>query len=186
MAAELRLPDVVAKLYELLEPLDKSTRGKAIRSVLALFDDDVSSVSVGISDSAPVTNSRFPLGKRAHAWAKRNSVTDEMLEQCFHFESGNVEMLTSPPGANKREQTINAYLLVGLEAFLATDDPRFADGAAVAACRKHGCYDAGNHAQTRSLFGNRVSGSKESGFILTTPGLDQAAALVKSIAMTNQ
>jgi hypothetical protein len=107
-------------------------------------------------------------------------LTDELLERVFHFD-GQCELIAAPPGTNKREQTINAYVLIGVQHLLQSDDSKFSDAAAVALCKRLGCYDQANHALTRTKFGNRLTGSKDSGYTLTVPGLDQAATLIKTI-----
>ncbi len=186
-----RLPDIVSKLHDILEPLGAPIRARAIRSVLAMFEDDpvgheqTTTTLLGTAPprDTPRTNSKFAFGKRAQAWLKKNSLTDEMLEQVYHLENGGKpELFANIPGASKREQTLNAYMLTAALAFLSTDELRFADADAVALCKKEGCHDVAIHAQTRSSLSNRVSGSKESGYVLTAPGQDAAAALIKSIA----
>jgi hypothetical protein len=113
-------------------------------------------------------------------WIRKHGLTDELLEKAFHFD-GNGELIATPPGNNKREQTINAYVLLGAQHLLQNDDPRFTEAAAVALCKRFGCYDTANHALTRSKFGNKIQGSKDSGYSLTAPGLDQAAVLIRGL-----
>lgn len=187
-----RLPDIAAKIYDLLEPLDAPTRTKVLQGVLGLLGDPA--VSEGsptpgaantISGFGPQASSRHVTGAKAQAWMRKHALTDELLERVFDFD-GQCELIASPPGTNKREQTINAYVLIGVQHFLQSDDSKFSDAAAVALCKRLGCYDQANHALTRSRFGNRLSGSKDSGYALTVPGLDQAAALVKTIASAGE
>jgi hypothetical protein len=189
-----RLPDVVAKLYDVLEPLEPSMRAKAIRTVGTMFDDEQTlSVSrekdtghlpmPGAASESSPSGLRFAAGKRAQAWLRKNGLTEEFLERVFHVVDGKPQLIATIPGTKKREQTVNAYLLVAVQSFLATDELRFSDGDAVALCKRVGCYDKANHAVTRGTFGNRFSGSKETGYVLTTPGLEQAANLIKAMAI---
>jgi hypothetical protein len=183
----VRLTDVVAKLYDLLEPLDQAGRARAIRSAMVLLDGDTdlsSAESESPSTSSPTAagQTQFASGRRAQAWLRTAGLTDAMLGSVFHVENGQPELIASPPGKQKREQSINCYLLAGARNFLATDEPRFADVEAVAECKRTGCYDMANHANTRTKFGNRISGSKSGGYVLTSPGLDQVAAVIREIA----
>jgi hypothetical protein len=110
---------------------------------------------------------------------RKYGVTVEQLERVFHLD-GQFDVIATPPGSTKREQTINAYLLIGAQHLLQTDDSKFTESDALALCKQAGCHDSANHAQTRSKFGNRIAGTKD-GYSLTTPGLEQVAALVKAL-----
>jgi len=184
----VRLPDIAAKIYDLLDPLESSDRTKVLQGVLGLLGASAVSESPITPAGAPSPSglgssaiSRRVSGPKAQAWLRKHLVTDEQLERVFHFD-GKVELIATPPGGNKREQTVNAYILLGLQHLLQDDEPKFSEEAAVDLCKRLGCYDSPNHAQTRTKFGNRVTGSKASGFTLTVPGLDEAANLVKTFA----
>ena len=71
----------------------------------------------------------------------------------------------------------------GARGLLATDDSRFTEAEAVALCKKRGCYDKANHSITRGMFGNRISGSKDGGYVLTNPGHEDVAKVVKSMCL---
>lgn len=182
-----RLPDVVAKIYDLLEPLEAADRARVLQSVSGLLGDvPITSgtgtpTSMASGSSSTASPSGHARGAKAQAWMRKHALTDQQLETVFHFD-GTGELIASPPGSTKREQTINAYLLLGAQELLANDEARFTEAAAVALCKRLGCHDNANHALTRSKFGNKVTGSKESGFALTVPGLDAAAAAIKQLA----
>lgn len=182
-----RLPEVAAKIYDLMEPLDAADRSRVLQGVLGLLGEE--SITSGVGAPTPMASggssaaspSGHARGAKAQAWLRKHALTDQQLETIFHFD-GNVELIAIPPGSTKREQTINAYLLLGAQELLANDEPRFTETNAVALCKRLGCYDGANHALTRSKFGNRITGSKESGYALTVPGLDAAAAAIKQLA----
>lgn len=184
----VRLPDITAKIYDLLEPLDALTRSKVLQAALALLGEhtvlEASPVPPGAAlptGGASVASSRHVSGPKAQAWIRKHGLTDAQLEQVFHFDNDQVEMIAIPPGETNREKTINAYILIGAQHLLLQDEAKFTEGNAVAACKNLGCHDSANHAQTRSKFGNKISGSKDGGYVLTVPGLDQAAALIKEL-----
>lgn len=128
--------------------------------------------------------SKFAKGKKAQAWLRRNGITDDMLDQVFHVESddGKPVLFATVPGTGKKAQTINCYLLMAAQNFLTTDELKVTEAEVMAVAKAGGYYDRANHSVTRGSLGNRFSGNKDSGFILTTPGQDAAAALIKSIA----
>ena len=179
----VRLPDVVAKIYDLLDPLDASERARVLQSVLGLLGD--STVPLAAPLGAPLANENSTgghgriKGTKALQWMKKHGVTTDQLERVFHLD-GQFDVIATPPGSTKREQTINAYLLVGAQHLLQTDDSKFTESDAVALCKQTGCHDSANHALTRSKFGNRIAGTKDS-YSLTTPGLDQVAGLIKTL-----
>lgn len=183
-----RLPEIVGQIYELLLPLDAQTQVRVLKSALGLLGEaseealQILSLSKRRTGSGAETDdaSGLPFGPKAKAWARRHGLTDGMLENAFHFDS-NFELIAKPPGKNNREKTINAYILIGVQHFLQSDDTKFNEAAAVAICKRFGCHDATNHAQTRGKFGNKIQGSKDSGYTLTVPGLDHAAAIIKAI-----
>lgn len=182
-----RVPEVAAKVYELLEPFEAVDRSRVLQGVLALFGDETASgagtavTSVANGGSSTASPGGHAKGPRAQAWLRKHALTDGQLETVFHFD-GSAELIAAPPGSTKREQTINAYLLLGAQELLANDEAKFTEAAAVALCKKLGCHDNANHALTRTKFGNKITGSKESGYALTVPGLDAAAAAIKQLA----
>lgn len=180
------LPEVVARVFSLLEPLGPEARARVIASVLSLFGEELVLAGGGRRDAGghrpgALSNTEgddVPVGKRAALWMSRHAVSAEALQELFHFSDGGVELIGHVPGKTRREQTIAAYLLVGVRELLRNDEPRFTEEQAVAVCKRAGCYDRPNHSVTRSQFGSRVAGSKDSGYSLTNPGLDAAAALI--------
>ena len=122
----------------------------------------------------------YNLGPKAKNWMRRYNVPDEALERVFNME-GQFEVIALVNGATKRESAVNCYLLCGIRNLLGNDEARFSDAEAVALCKEQDFYDMANHAHTRSTFGNRITGTKESGYMLPAPGLEASANLVKTL-----
>ncbi len=123
------------------------------------------------------------MSKRAATWVKKHALTQEELDAVFHIKEDGAEIAAGAmPGKSKKDQSINAYVIVGAAAFLATGEAKFTDAAARETCTRYGCFDSGNHTKSLADRGNVFSGTKEKGWELTNPGLDRAAALVKEIA----
>jgi len=186
------LPDIAGKIYNILEPLDATTRTKVVQGALALLGEPSGGEALqsrapgsANADIRSHTSSSHVSGTKAQAWMRKHGLTDELLERVFDFND-QVELIGMSPGKNNREKTINAYVLLGAQHFLQNDDSHFSETAGVTVCKRLGCYDSANHAQTRTKFGNRFTGTKDSGYTLTVPGLDQAAALIKAVASGDQ
>ena len=64
---------------------------------------------------------------------------------------------------------------------VATGDSAFDDKSARALCKGSGCYSDANHSVYIKAKGNKLTGSKDSGWKLTAPGLKFGAELVKQI-----
>lgn len=179
------VPSVAVKVFELLEPLDPDVRQRVVIGALAMLGDTPPGLRA-FAGSGPGQDGDTvaDFGSKANRWLKRHNLTLEQLEHAFHFgDDGAVEVLEGTvPGDGMKGQSTTAYLLLGVRHLLADDEPKFTDGDAVALCKRLGCHDSSNHAATRRDLGNRVTGSKKDGFTLTTPGLREAAEIVKKMA----
>lgn len=181
---DINIPKIAAAVFDLLDPLEPDDRQRVIRGVLAMLGDPV----LGGASAGGVYAQDDPvdiggLGPRASKWLQKFSISAEQLEHVFHFDGGSVDLLDiEVPGNSKRQKTINSYLLVGAKQFIATDEPKFDDKSAVEYCKRNGCHDAPNHAVARNALGNRVSGSKTTGYSLSVPGLKEAADVIKQAA----
>lgn len=180
------LAGITTQVYALLSPLDPDGRARVIAACLALFGDPVPAGVGSRSNLSHVGEESLPehVGAKARRWIRQFDLTADDLEQVFHFtDTGSVELIaTEIPGATKKEQSANAYLLCGAASFLATDEPKIDNSVAVQFAKHVGCYDKNNHTANRNSLGNRISGSIESGFLLPAPGLKAAALLVKGMA----
>lgn len=121
----------------------------------------------------------------AQRWAQQNGVAQDELDQVFHIEGEEAEVIAATvPGSTKTKKTLNVYVLVGLAKLLSTGSSNFDDETARKACDTLGCYDAANHSNTLKNKSNTFSGSKDKGWKLTAPGLAHGAALIKEITKT--
>lgn len=123
------------------------------------------------------------IAPKAASWLRKNHITREHLDQIFSIEDNTFDVIAAKmPGKSKRQQTIEAYLICGIKAFLQAGEPNFTDKEGRQLSQKIGCYDRPNHYNYIKAFGNRIGGSKDSGWKLTNPGLTDAAQLIKQIA----
>lgn len=179
--------DIAGKVLKLIKPLSSEERKRVIQAALVLLGETPvvapPNSPSGEADAPPAGPSaekfKFP---KANSWVMQNSITRAELDNVFHIGEGAADIIGAIPGANKRVQTINVYILIGLAQLLVSGDPSFTDEAARAACQAAGCFDRSNHATILSSGrGSDITGSKEKGWTLTAPGLKRAAALVKEM-----
>ena len=171
--------DIVGKIVDLLTPLSSEERRRVISASLTLLGETKNEdPPIEDEDDETVTTS----GK-AKTWQKQNGITPKQLNEVFHHDNGKVDVIVGEmPGKNKKEKTLNAYVLAGIAQMMISGEPKFTDKDARALCSSAGCYDSPNHASTLKSKGNWFTGTKEKGWALTAPGLKHAASLVKNLA----
>jgi hypothetical protein len=185
-----KIAAVVGRIVEELEGLTTEERKRAIAGSLAILGE--SALQSFAPSREHVDKGADEAGEHAqheHAthvsppgmsWIKKNHITQEQVEEIFHIEDGKVTLILGEAiGKSKRQQTINTYILTGAAAMLATGIADFTDDVGRQNCIIIGCYDAPNHGKYIKEFGNKITGSKTSGWKLTAPGLTAAAALLK-------
>jgi hypothetical protein len=181
------LKTLVSGLYDLLEPAEPADRKKAIKAAMTMLGDDASvadqkpgkgaSASAGDDDDDD-DNAEF--NAKARTWMSRNKVTAEEIAHVFHVDGETVDVIVDTvPGKNQKAQAVNAYMLTGIAEFLKTGESKFTDKVARETCKKLGCFAETNHATHMKKPGNVLSGSKESGWSVTGPGMKTAAELIK-------
>ena len=175
--------DVATKIVDLLAPLESEERRRAVRAALTLVGETQDAAQSGTQVEDPGSEGQPKnLQLRVRTWMRQYGIEWSQLEQLFHIENGNVEVIASQsPGKSSKEQTLNAYVLEGLGRFIATGDSGFDDKSARQLCEQSGCYNSANHAVYMKNKGNKFTGSKEQGWKLTAPGLAHGAALVKEL-----
>jgi hypothetical protein len=178
-----KITETTTKIVELLEPFDAQERQRIVRASLTLLGDaTISPASGDIQTSSEPTAEEANVSNQAKIWMKQNHVSSDELELVFHMTDGKADVIVSEiPGKDGKAKTINAYMLKGLANFLTSGTPKFDDKSARFLCNRYGCYSAANHAVYIKGVGNKVTGSKDSGWTLTSPGLKYAAELVKGL-----
>lgn len=174
-----KITEITSQIVELLEPFDSKERQRIVQASLTLLGDTLTSPrpeSLTNADAIEASN----VSSQAKIWMKQNQVSDEELQLVFHIADGKADVIASDiPGKDQKAKSINAYMLQGLANFLISGIPKFDDKAARALCIKYGCYSSANHSVYIKAVGNKLAGSKELGWTVTSPGLKFAAELVK-------
>jgi hypothetical protein len=113
---------------------------------------------------------------------KKHDISEEELDQVFHFGEDGSFVIHDVPGKSSREKTLATYALTGVGTFLTTNQRAFDDSTARGFCETIGCYDRTNHSKHLKEKHPEFTGDKSKGYSLTNPGLKRGAALVKELA----
>ena len=177
------IPSVATSLYTLLQPLQSEDRKRVIKAALTMLGDDAALGDAGkvVHKEIEQHQSDSTLPVKVTAWMKKYDITEEQLGHVFHLGSNHEVIAAEAPGSSSKQQTINAYVLTGISAFLSTGEVSFEDESARKVCKAMGCFNVGNHSAYMRDKGNVLGGSKEAGWTLTGPGLKSGADLIKGL-----
>jgi hypothetical protein len=118
----------------------------------------------------------------AQKWLRRNDLTPAELSRFFSLGVDEIELVAkSVPGKTKKERMHNVLLLTGVAAYLGGGVERVADDRFREACNHYNAYDQANFAAYMKDFAAEASGSKTTGYSLTTRGLAGATDLLKQM-----
>lgn len=180
------LPAVTGELYKILEPLEPEIRDRAVKAVLVMLGGNLKVATQEENSRLDVFDEHGDgqsMAPKVKLWMRNHNIMREQVDQVFHLDSGVWEVLRAEaPGKNGKEQTINAYVLTGIAAFLQTGETKFDDKTAREVCKAMGCFSESNHAYYLKGRGNVLGGTKDAGWMLTGPGLKLGADLIKIVA----
>lgn len=166
------ITQAVADVVDALTEFSPEERRRIVQASLTLLGD----ASVPLDDKVEGGNGDGGLPAKARIWMKQYGLTAEQTSEVFHPGENGMDIIASIPGASRREQVRNAYILSGIARLLTDGETRFDDKAARQLCEKGGFFDHTNH--SKYMKGSEFTGSKQKGWVLTTPGLKHGAALV--------
>ena len=75
---------------------------------------------------------QFPA--KARNWVQQHGLTVEQINQVFHFGDEGPKIIAHIPGATRKEQVRNAYILCGIGRLLTNGETRFEDTIARGIC----------------------------------------------------
>jgi hypothetical protein len=175
------ITEAATTIVGLLTPFNSEERQRAVHAAMTLLGEIGTSLSSSKAPDGDVDVKSLP--SRAQAWLRQHGLSREQLDHVFQIENGIVELVAAAvPGKTNKERTLNVYVLTGVARLLATGDSSFDDKTSRTACKDLGCFNETNHSSYMKDKGNRIAGSKETGWKLTAPGLAHGAALIKEVA----
>jgi hypothetical protein len=174
----------LVKLIEVLEPMSSEERRRNINAALTYFGDaglETPAKGGVLQPPADVSDGgHFPPAVTARM--KQHGISADHAAHVFEFRDGEPFRVLAVPGKGKKPQTLAMYHLVGLGTYLETGKRDFTDATARDYCKSYGCYDSPNHATYLDEKHPAFTGDKNSGWMLTVPGIKVAAAIVKEVA----
>jgi hypothetical protein len=170
------ITQAVAQVVDELTDFSPEERRRIVQASLTLLGDATSPLGDGVADK----NEGHGFPPKAHMWMKQYGLTAEQMSQVFHPGENGMEIIAQIPGANRREQVRNAYVLLGIAQMLTQGETKFDDKSARQLCESRGFFDGTNH--MKYMKGSEFIGSKEKGWVLTTPGLKHGASLVTELS----
>ena len=177
-----KITEIVGEIVDMLNPLSSEERQRVISASLVLLGETMVKDINGDKDKDNSSEDSDGLPDRARTWIKQNNLSFDNIQQSFYVTKEQVDVIVADmPGKNKKEKTINAYVLSGIAKLLLSGDTNFNDKSARALCESSGCYDSANHAVYLKGKGNEFTGTKAKGWTLTAPGLKRGAMLIKEL-----
>jgi hypothetical protein len=170
------ITQAVVQVVDELTDFSPEERRRIVQASLTLLGDAPAPLDGRIADK----NGDHGFPAKANMWMKQYGLTAEQMSQVFHPGKNGMEIIAQIPGASRREQVRNAYVLSGIAQMLTYGETKFDDKAARQLCENRGFFDGTNH--MKYMKGVEFIGSKEKGWVLTTPGLKYGAALVIELA----
>jgi hypothetical protein len=154
-----------------------------IRKAMGPNDDSINhETTEDKDDESDDLDEISPVAKK---WMIRNGLDAKSLSIVYSLGVGEIDLVAKTvPGKSKREKMHSVFLLQGIAAYLSNGAPRFTHEQMKETCLHYDAFDATNFASNfKSLLGD-VSGSKDTGYVLTARGLANATELIKT--MTQQ
>jgi len=170
------ITQAVSNVVEQLTDFSSEERRRIVQASLTLLGD--AATTLDEKNDAGKDSDEF--SAKARAWMRQYELAPELIGQVFHPDENGMEIIATIPGATRREQVRNAYVLSGIAQLLSKGETRFDDKVARLRCERGGFLDRTNH--MKYMKGSEFTGSKEKGWILTTPGLKQGALLVAQMS----
>jgi hypothetical protein len=171
------LTDAVSKIVHELTDFSSEDRHRIVAASMTLLGEvptKLASEGAGGEEASRDQRAQFPA--KARNWIQQHGLTTEQIEQVFHFDDSGAQIIAHVPGATKKEQVRNAYVLCGIARLLVSGESRFEDQAARVVCESGGFFDASNHMKAMKC--SEFTGSRERGWVLTAPGMNLGASLI--------
>jgi hypothetical protein len=118
----------------------------------------------------------------AQKWMKRSGLTSSQLSALFSLGLEEIDLIAkSVPGKNKAERVRSVVLLLGIAGYLSSGVARVADDRLREACGHYKAYDVTNFTKHMKGIASQASGTRETGYTLTSRGLEAATDLIRQI-----
>ena len=159
------------------KPTGRSVNANKPRSLPAEEENDEVDVENANDDSSEF----LAIGPKAKRWLENADLPRAKLETLFERVGKEVHLIAPKMAqGTQTKRTQAVYLLEGVRAFLQSDVPTINNDTARKLCQDYSCYNKGNHNTFVNGLKGSMRGDKTSGYLLTTPGLTEAAQLIST------
>ena len=118
----------------------------------------------------------------ARKWMIRNGLTTTQLSTLFSLGIDEIDLVAqNVPGKSTRDRLHNVILLQGIASYLNSGVPRAENDKLKESIRHYSADVGGNFSAYMKDWASEFSGSRTTGFMLTTRGLSSAKELIKQI-----
>jgi hypothetical protein len=132
-------------------------------------EEDLNETADGLEGVSPL----------AQKWMKRNGMTPDQISDLFSLGVDEIDLVAkSVPGDTTKDKFRNVLLLQGVASLLSGGTARITHDKLKQAAIDYNADAGTNFAKHMKSFAAEVSGSKESGYTLTTKGLNSAKELI--------
>jgi hypothetical protein len=174
------LTQAVATVVQELESFSSEDRHRIVAASMTLLGEAPARfVPEGETDESRL-DQRVQFPAKARNWVQQHGLTVEQINQVFHFGDEGPKIIAHIPGATKKEQVRNAYVLCGIGHLLTKGETKFEDKVARGICESGGFFDSTNHMKYMKC--SEFTGSREKGWVLTAPGMNLGASLVTQLS----
>jgi hypothetical protein len=174
------LTQAVANVVQELASFSSEDRHRIVAASMTLLGEAPARfVPEGETDESRLDQGvQFPA--KARNWVQQHGLTVEQINQVFYFGDEGPEIIAHIPGATRKEQVRNAYVLCGIRHLLTKGETKFEDKVARGICESGGFFDSTNHMKYMKC--SEFTGSREKGWVLTAPGMKLGASLVAQLS----
>jgi hypothetical protein len=116
-------------------------------------------------------------------WLKRNGIGLDALKPLLSIGDPEIDVIAkSVPGSSKRARMKSVLLLRGIASILSDGSARVTHEQLKETCAHYDAFDSPNFAAHLKNFSAVITGSKRSGYTLSSRGLAEASELIKSMS----
>lgn len=174
---QTRVLNVIATKLKLASPTAKQERRERLPAENSNDTDESET-----QDTENMTEEMDGISPTAKKWLTRNGLQANQIETIFSVGGDEIDLIAETvPGKSKAKRMRTVFLLKGVAAYLGTGAARFTHEQVKEACMHYDAFDYANFATHLKDLSSEVSGSKETGYVLSARGLASATKLVKEM-----
>ncbi len=175
--------NVKASLNEVIDIANKCPEKYQAKCFEILLDSVVRGQTVLRPDVAGGGGTAAGIGEKPEPpFFAKYSISEEVWTKVFHFDGNSYEIIVSAQKEKtKAKRQIKLGLLLGIKGLLETGTPHLSKDSLFELCKSHVAYDQANFSTYMKSHMNWFL-QKGDGWVLTVPGMEEAANVIKELA----